>query len=159
MITCPEEVLDCLKICDEVEEELKAENIAYKRPQIGIMIETPAAVLLASELAKLVDFFSVGTNDLLQYTAALDRQNQDLGKFYNPHHKALLKSLEIIVKAAHDNGIWAGICGELGGDLSLTDYFIELGFDELSVTPGLILELREKILSSKAICQNPLVNK
>lgn len=159
MITCPEEVLDCLKICDEVEEELKAENIAYKRPQIGIMIETPAAVLLASELAKLVDFFSVGTNDLLQYTAALDRQNQDLGKFYNPHHKALLKSLEIIVKAAHDNGIWAGICGELGGDLSLTDYFIELGFDELSVTPGLILELREKILLSKAICQNPLVKK
>lgn len=159
MITSVDEVLKAKAICAEVEQELKNEGIEYKVPSLGIMIETPAAAILSDRLAKVVDFFSVGTNDLLQYTCAIDRQNQTLGDFYDPHHPALLEFLRIIAKNAHDNGIWVGICGELGGDLDLTDTFIEYGYDELSVSPSVVLPLREKVLKSKAQCKNILSSK
>ena len=159
MITSVDEVLKAKAICAEVEQELKNEGIEYKVPSLGIMIETPAAAILSDRLAKVVDFFSVGTNDLLQYTCAIDRQNQTLGDFYDPHHPALLEFLRIIAKNAHDNGIWVGICGELGGDLELTDTFIEYGYDELSVSPSVVLPLREKVLKSKAQCKNILSSK
>ena len=159
MITSVDEVLKAKAICAEVEQELKNEGIEYKVPSLGIMIETPAAAILSDRLAKVVDFFSVGTNDLLQYTCAIDRQNQTLGDFYDPHHPALLEFLRIIAKNAHDNGIWVGICGELGGDLELTDTFIEYGYDELSVSPSAVLPLREKVLKSKAQCKNILSSK
>lgn len=155
MITSVEEVRRCKEICDEVAKELSEKNIEYKYPKIGIMIETPAAVLIADKLAKEVSFFSVGTNDLMQYTCALDRQNQHLSAFYNPHHEALLIALEMIAKAAHNNNIFCGICGELGADPELTDKFIEMGFDELSVTPSSILPLRERVLKSSSQCKNP----
>lgn len=158
MITSVKEIEWSKEVMAEVEAELKKEGIEYRVPSIGIMIETPAAAIISDKLAKHVDFFSVGTNDLTQYTLAIDRQNLDLGVFYDAHHDAILELLRIIAKSAHDNGIWCGICGELGGDLSLTDTFIEMGYDELSVTPGQILPLREKILKSKAICQNELHN-
>lgn len=159
MITSVDEVLKAKEICREVELELKNDGLEYKIPSLGIMIETPAAAILSGELAKEVDFFSVGTNDLLQYTCAIDRQNQTLVDFYDPHHPALLEFLRIIAKNAHENGIWVGICGELGGDLTLTDTFIEYGFDELSVSPSVVLQLREKVIKSKAICKNPMQNK
>ena len=159
MITSVDEVLKAKAICAEVEQELKNEGIEYKVPSLGIMIETPAAAILSDRLAKVVDFFSVGTNDLLQYTCAIDRQNQTLSDFYDPHHPALLEFLRIIAKNAHDNGIWVGICGELGGDLELTDTFIEYGYDELSVSPSVVLPLREKVLKSKAQCKNILSSK
>ena len=125
--------------------ELAAEQIPYKDVEEGIMIETPAAVMISDELAKLVDFFSIGTNDLTQYTLALDRQNAKLEPFYNPHHKAVLKMIRMVVENGHKAGIWVGICGELGADPLLTEEFVKMGVDELSVAPSEILRLRRKI--------------
>lgn len=158
MVTRLKEVLQAKALCDEVEAELKAEGIEYKKPKIGIMIETPAAAVLSEILAKEVDFFSIGTNDLTQYTTACDRQNQNLGDFYDPHHEAVMELLRIIAANAHKAGIPVGICGELAADPTLTDTFIEMGFDELSVSPGSILALRERVRASEAECANELVN-
>ena len=131
--------------------ELAAEGIPYNPDtELGIMIETPASVLVAPELAKLVDFFSVGTNDLTQYTLACDRQANDLGKFYDPHHPAVLRALKMATDAAHAAGIWIGICGELGADLDLLPTFLAIGIDELSVSPSSVLPLRAAIRQSIA---------
>ena len=131
--------------------ELTAEGIPFDpETEIGIMIETPSSVFIAEDLAKYVDFFSVGTNDLTQYTLACDRQANDLGKFYDPHHPAVLRALKMAADAAHNAGIWIGICGELGADLSLLPTFLALGIDELSVTPNAVLPLRAAIRKSIA---------
>ena len=131
--------------------ELDKEGIPYnKDTEIGIMIETPASVLIADSLAEEVDFFSVGTNDLTQYTLACDRQCNDLGKFYDPHHPAVLRALKMVADAAHNAGIWVGICGELGADISLLPTFLAMGIDELSVTPSAVLPLRAAIRKSIA---------
>lgn len=158
MVTRLKEVEQAKAICAEVENELKAEKLEYAIPKIGIMIETPAAAILSAELALHVDFFSIGTNDLTQYTTACDRQNKHLGDFFDPHHEAVLELLRLIAINAHKGGIPVGICGELAADLTLTDFFIQCGFDELSVSPGAVLGLRERILNSNAVCQNPLTN-
>lgn len=149
MIIDVEEIIAIKEIIKSVQMELKSEGTEYKDVEIGIMIETPASVIISDDLAKEVDFFSVGTNDLTQYTLAIDRQNQKLDSFYNPHHKAILRMLKIVVDNAHANGIWAGICGELGADLELTETFLKMGFDELSVSPSKILRLRKKIRETK----------
>lgn len=151
MVTSLWEVQKAKKICKECEKELLEANIDFKVPKIGIMIETPAAAICSDKLAKEVDFFSVGTNDLTQYTLAIDRQNENLDDFYDEHHEAILELLALIAKNAHKNGIWAGICGQLAADLSLTDTFIQMGYDELSVPANTVLKLREKIINSKAI--------
>ena len=130
---------------DEVKRELEKEQIPYKVPEQGIMIETPAAVMISDELAQMVDFFSIGTNDLTQYTLAIDRQNEKLDDFYNPHHKAIMKMIRMVVENAHKYGKWAGICGELGADLDLTEEFVAMGVDELSVAPSMVLKIRKKI--------------
>ena len=149
MIISLEEVKEIKGIVNEVKTELDDAGISYdKKIELGIMIETPAAVMVADELAEEVDFFSVGTNDLTQYTLAIDRQNDSLEKFYNSHHPAILKMLKMIVDAAHRHGAWAGICGELGADLTLTKDFLAMGFDELSVSPGRILPLRKIVLET-----------
>lgn len=145
MIISPWEVQKIKEVVAEVEGELRAEKIAYKIPEQGIMIETPAAVMMAEELAQLVDFFSIGTNDLTQYTLAIDRQNERLHMFYDAHHPAVLRMIEMTVKAGHAQGIWVGICGELGADQELTQQFLEMGLDELSVAPGAVLPIRKKI--------------
>lgn len=145
MITATEEVERIYEIVKEVEQELQQEQIPYKIPEQGIMIETPAAVMVSDELAEMVDFFSIGTNDLTQYTLAIDRQNEKLDEFYNPHHKAILKMIKIVVDNAHKCGKWAGICGELGADLTLTEEFLRMGVDELSVAPSMILKIRKQI--------------
>ncbi len=146
MIISLEEVLEIKKIVNDVKNELRREGIPFKDDvELGIMIETPAAVMVSDKLAKEVDFFSVGTNDLTQYTLAIDRQNSMLDKFYNSHHKAILRMLKIAADNAHANGAWIGICGELGADESLTETFLALGIDELSVSPSCILSLRKKI--------------
>lgn len=145
MITSTEEVEKIYDIVHEVQEELENSQIPYKVPEQGIMIETPAAVMVSDELAKMVDFFSIGTNDLTQYTLAIDRQNAKLDDFYNPHHKAILKMIQIVVDSAHKCGKWAGICGELGADLELTESFVRMGVDELSVAPSMILKIRKEI--------------
>ncbi len=145
MITSTEEVHRIYEIVNVVKEELEKEQIPYKLPEQGIMIETPAAVMISDELAEIVDFFSIGTNDLTQYTLAIDRQNEKLDDFYNPHHKAILKMIQIVVDNAHKCGKWAGICGELGADPELTEQFIHMGVDELSVAPSMILKLRKQI--------------
>lgn len=145
MITSLWEVDSIYQIVDEVEEELTREQIPFKRPEQGIMIETPAAVMLSDELAEMVDFFSIGTNDLTQYTLAIDRQNEDLDSFYDPHHKAVLRMIKMVVDNAHRCGKRVGICGELGGDLELTEKFVRMGVDGLSVAPAMILRLRENI--------------
>lgn len=145
MITATEEVERIYEIVKEVEQELQQEQIPYKIPEQGIMIETPAAVMVSDELAEMVDFFSIGTNDLTQYTLAIDRQNEKLDEFYNPHHKAILKMIKIVVENAHKCGKWAGICGELGADLTLTEEFLRMGVDELSVAPSMILKIRKQI--------------
>lgn len=145
MITSTEEVHQIYEIVNEVKEELEKEQIPYKLPEQGIMIETPAAVMISDELAEIVDFFSIGTNDLTQYTLAIDRQNEKLDDFYNPHHKAILKMIQMVVDNAHKYGKWAGICGELGADPELTEQFIRMGVDELSVAPSMILKLRKQI--------------
>lgn len=145
MITAVEEVQQILAIVKEVEEELKKDEIPFKIPEQGIMIETPAAVMISDELAELVDFFSIGTNDLTQYTLAIDRQNEKLDVFYNPHHKAILKMIRMVVENGHKAGIWTGICGELGADLELTEEFVRMGVDELSVAPPMVLKIRKKV--------------
>ena len=146
MVTSVWEVREAKKMCDQVRAELKKEGIPYSDDvEIGIMIETPAAAVMSDRLAKEVDFFSCGTNDLTQYTLACDRQNADLGRFYNPHHPAVLRLLKMVCDNAHKNGVWVGICGELGADLSLTETFLAIGIDELSVSPRSVLPLRQKI--------------
>lgn len=151
MITSVWEVKECKRACQSVMKELAAEGIPYTPDtELGIMIETPASVLVAPELAKLVDFFSVGTNDLTQYTLACDRQANDLGKFYDPHHPAVLRALKMATDAAHAAGIWIGICGELGADLDLLPTFLAIGIDELSVSPSSVLPLRAAIRQSIA---------
>ena len=148
MITSTEEVKKIYEIVAEVEEELKAQEIQYKIPEQGIMIETPAAAIISDKLAEMVDFFSIGTNDLTQYTLAIDRQNEKLDEFYNPHHEAILRMIQMVVDNAHKCGKWAGICGELGADPSLTRRFLAMGVDELSMSPGSILPVRKIILET-----------
>ena len=148
MITSLWEVKRIKEIVEEVKAELTAEQLEFGNPQQGIMIETPAAVMMSGELAKEVDFFSIGTNDLTQYTLAIDRQNPKLDKFYDAHHPAVLSMIRMTVENAHKAGIWAGICGELGADISLTKEFLEMGVDELSVSPGSILPIRKIILET-----------
>lgn len=150
MITSTEEVEKIYAIVAEVEEELKAQEVQYKIPEQGIMIETPAAVMISDRLAEMVDFFSIGTNDLTQYTLAIDRQNEQLDDFYNPHHEAVLRMIRMVVENAHKCGKWAGICGELGADLTLTEQFVRMGVDELSVAPSMILKLRKVVREMKA---------
>ncbi|MBO6158904.1 MAG: phosphoenolpyruvate--protein phosphotransferase [Firmicutes bacterium] len=151
MITSVWEVRECKRACAAVMKELKEEGIPFNPDtEIGIMIETPASVFMASNLAKEVDFFSVGTNDLTQYTLACDRQANDLGKFFDPHHPAVLRALKMAADAAHENGIWIGICGELGADVSLLPTFLAIGIDELSVSPSSVLPLRAEIRKSIA---------
>ena len=151
MITSVWEVKECRRACQSVMKELTAEGIPYNPDtEIGIMIETPASVFMAKDLAKLVDFFSVGTNDLTQYTLACDRQCNDLGKFFDAHHPAVLRALKMATDAAHEAGIWIGICGELGADISLLPTFLAIGIDELSVSPSAVLPLRAEIRKSIA---------
>lgn len=150
MITSTEEVEKIYAIVAEVEEELKKQEVQYKIPEQGIMIETPAAVMISDRLAEMVDFFSIGTNDLTQYTLAIDRQNEQLDDFYNPHHEAVLRMIRMVVENAHKCGRWAGICGELGADLTLTEQFVRMGVDELSVAPSMILKLRKVVREMKA---------
>ena len=146
MIIAVEEVLEIKEIMKEVQEELREEKIPFKENiEIGIMIETPASVMISDELAKEVDFFSVGTNDLTQYTLAIDRQNQKLDRFYNAHHKAVLRMIKLAADNAHAHGKWIGICGELGADTSLTEEFLRMGIDELSVPPSMVLEVRKRV--------------
>ena len=148
MIISVEEVRKARKILREVQAELKYAGVPFDpKMEVGIMIETPAAALISAELAKEVDFFSIGTNDLSQYTLAIDRQNQRLEPFFDAHHPAILRLIEMTVQGAHAAGIWCGVCGELGADLSLTKEFIRMGMDELSVSPASILPLRKKIRS------------
>lgn len=160
MIASVWEVKECRRACQRVMDELTAEGIPFNPDtELGIMIETPAAVLIADELAPLVDFFSVGTNDLTQYTLACDRQCNDLGKFFDPHHPALLRALKMTADAAHKAGIWVGICGELAADLAMLPTFLAIGIDELSVTPTAVLPLRAAIRKSIAkTCTLDLLN-
>ena len=146
MLTSVWEVREAKRMCEEVKRDLKHEGIPYSDDvKIGVMIETPAAAMISDRLAKEVDFFSIGTNDLTQYTLACDRQNNDLGRFYNPHHPAVLRLIQMVTENAHKNGIWVGICGELGADLTLTETFLAIGVDELSVTPRAVLPLRNAV--------------
>lgn len=148
MITSLWEIKRIKEIAEEVKAELKKQNMEFRVPEQGIMIETPAAVMVSADLAEEVDFFSIGTNDLTQYTLAVDRQNPKLDEFYDPHHPAVLSMIRMTVENAHRAGIWAGICGELGADLSLTKEFLAMGVDELSVSPGRILPIRKIVLET-----------
>lgn len=148
MITSVQEVRQIKKIVEEVKQELTSQGVEFGNPEQGIMIETPAAAIISDNLAKEVDFFSIGTNDLSQYTMAIDRQNPQLDPFLDPHHPAVLRMISMVVENAHKAGIWAGICGELGADQSLTKEFLAMGVDELSVSPGSILPLRKIILET-----------
>ena len=146
MVTSVWEVKEAKKMCRQVMDELTKEGIPFdENVQLGIMIETPAAAVMSDRLAKEVDFFSCGTNDLTQYTLACDRHNNDLGRFFNPHHPAVLRLLKMVTDNAHKNGVWVGICGELGADLELTETFLSIGIDELSVSPRSVLPLRKKV--------------
>ena len=145
MITSVWEVQKCIDMCQLVKAELKAQEIPFKDCPLGIMIETPAAVLIADELAELVDFFSIGTNDLTQYTLAIDRQNQHLERFFDAHHPAVLKAIRMTIEAGHRHNTWVGICGELGADPELTEDFVKWGIDELSMSPSAILPVRRII--------------
>ena len=148
MVTSVWEVRETKKLIESVKKELHEEGIPYSdHVEIGVMIETPAAAIISDRLAKEVDFFSCGTNDLTQYTLACDRQNNDLGRFYDPHHLSVVRLLKLVVENAHKNGVWVGICGELGADLEMTETFLAIGVDELSVTPRAVLPLRNKIRS------------
>ena len=149
MIASEWEIVKILEIIDEVKAELDSEGIAYsKNIELGCMIETPAAAVISDILSKHLDFFSIGTNDLTQYTLAADRQNPDIGKFCDTHHVAILRLINMIVQNAHKNGTWVGICGELGADLELTEAFLAIGVDELSVTPSAILPIRKKVIET-----------
>lgn len=145
MIISVEEVRKTQELVQEVQKELEDNQIPCRLPEQGIMIETPAAVMVSDELAELVDFFSIGTNDLTQYTLAVDRQNGKLEDFYQPHHKAILRMIQMVVENAHKRGIWVGICGELAADLELTEVFLRMGVDELSMAPSMILKVREEV--------------
>lgn len=149
MIISVKEVDEILEIVEEVKKELREEEIAMGEAELGIMIETPAAVMVSDELAKKVDFFSIGTNDLTQYTLAIDRGNAKLDRYYDAHHPGVLRMIQMTVESAHKHGIWAGICGELASDLELTETFLAMGVDELSVSPSEILGLRKKIRETK----------
>lgn len=148
MITSVGEVHRIKEIMEEVKQELDSQQIAYGDVMQGVMIETPAAVMISEELAKEVDFFSIGTNDLTQYTLAIDRQNPKLDAFYDAHHPAVLRMIRMTVENAHKAGIWCGICGELGADTTLTEQFLRMGVDELSVSPGRVLPIRKIIRES-----------
>lgn len=148
MITSVQEVRKIKEIVEEVKAELTSQGVEFGNPEQGIMIETPAAAIISDDLAKEVDFFSIGTNDLSQYTMAIDRQNPQLDLFFDPHHPAVLRMISLVMENAHKAGIWAGICGELGADQSLTKEFLVMGVDELSVSPGSILPLRKIILET-----------
>ena len=148
MITSVKEVHRIKEIVEEVKAELTEQGIEFAIPEQGIMIETPAAAMVSDELAKEVDFFSVGTNDLTQYTLAIDRQNTKLDEFYDAHHPAVLRMISMVAENAHKAGIWAGICGELGADTTLTQEFLAMGIDELSVSPGSILPIRKIVLET-----------
>ena len=147
MIISVWEVQTVKEILEKIKEELRAEGKEIGEIEFGIMIETPASVIIADELAKEVDFFSIGTNDLTQYTLAIDRQNAKLDMFYNAHHPAILRMIKMVVDAAHKEGIWAGICGELGADTTLTEEFVNMGVDELSVSPAMVLPVRNKVVN------------
>ena len=151
MITSVKEVLEIKNILLQTAQELETQGIPYKIPEQGIMIETPASVMISDELAKEVSFFSIGTNDLSQYVMAIDRQNQDLDDFFDTYHPAVMKMIEITVENAHKNGIWAGICGELAADLNVTERLLKIGVDELSVSPGRLLSVRKKIRETNII--------
>ena len=156
MVTSVWEVKEAKKMCELVKKELKAEGIPYSdEVDVGIMIETPAAAIISDRLAKIVDFFSIGTNDLTQYTLACDRQNNDLGRFFNAHHPAVLRLIKMVAANAHKEGIWCGICGELGADLELTETFLSIGVDELSVSPRAVLPLRQKIRETNVAAVKP----
>lgn len=143
MITSTEEVAAIHKITEEIKAELEKEGLPFGIPEQGIMVETPAAVMISDELAEMVDFFSIGTNDLTQYTLAADRQNEKMDALYDPHHKAILRMIKLVVDNAHKAGIWVGICGELGSDLDLVGEFLRMGVDELSVAPSTVLKIRQ----------------
>ncbi|MBQ3022367.1 MAG: phosphoenolpyruvate--protein phosphotransferase [Clostridia bacterium] len=145
MITSLKEVCDVKRMVYQTAAELESQNINYKIPEMGIMIETPAAVMISDELAKEVDFFSIGTNDLSQYSMAIDRQNEELDEFFDPYHKAIIRMIDITTQNAHKAGIWVGICGELAADTDLTQTFLSIGVDELSVSPSRLLPVRKKI--------------
>ena len=146
MITSVSELSEILAICDEVKEELTAENLSYSDDiELGIMIETPAAAVISDKLAPMVDFFSVGTNDLTQYTLACDRQNPHIERFCDTHHEAILRLIEMSAKNAHEHGAWIGICGELAADITLTETFLKMGIDELSVSPTFVLKVRDTV--------------
>ncbi len=145
MITSAEEVRSIYEIVAETQKELEKAEVPYKVPEQGIMIETPAAVMISDELAEMVDFFSIGTNDQTQYTLAIDRQNEKLDDFYKPHHKAILRMIKMVVDNSHKCGKWTGICGELGADTLLTEEFINMGVDELSVSPSMVLKVRQRV--------------
>ena len=145
MVISEWEVIKVKEMLIEEEEKLVTQNIAVGKYEFGIMVETPAAALIAEDLAKHVDFFSIGTNDLMQYTTAIDRQNQKLDKFYDAHHPAVMKLIEMVAKAGRENGVWTAICGELGADITLTKTFIDYGIDELSVSPSCLLSIRKVI--------------
>ena len=145
MIISVDEVKMIKEITEEVKNELKAGGVTFNDVEQGIMIETPAAALISDELAKEVDFFSIGTNDLTQYTLAIDRQNSKIDDFFNPHHPAVLRMIKMVIDNAHKNNIWVGICGELGADTDLTPVFLKMGIDDLSVSPSAILKVRKKI--------------
>lgn len=148
MITSVSEVRRIKEIAEEVKEELREQGVLFGEPEQGVMIETPAAVMVSDMLAPEVDFFSIGTNDLTQYTLAIDRQNTKLDDFYDPHHPAVLRMISMVVENAHKAGIWAGICGELGADQTLTREFLAMGVDELSVSPGSILPIRKIVIET-----------
>ena len=147
MIISVKELMEAKSILQEAKEELKEEGVPYQNIEVGVMIETPAAVMISEELGKEVDFFSIGTNDLTQYTLAIDRQNPKLESFYDSHHPAILAMIQMTIDNGHKNGAWVGICGELASDLRLTETFLKMGIDELSVSPACVLPLREKIRS------------
>ena len=158
MVTSVWEVRETKKLIESVKKELDAEGLPYSdHVEIGIMIETPAAAVLSDRLAKEVDFFSCGTNDLTQYTLACDRQNNDLGRFYDPHHLSVVRLLKMVVENAHKNGVWVGICGELGADLEMTETFLAIGVDELSVTPRAVLPLRNKVRNTNVAETAPAI--
>lgn len=146
MISSVEEVKECKRICEEVKEELRSKNIAYSdNVELGIMIETPASAIISDLLAEHVDFFSIGTNDLTQFTLAVDRQNAEVGRFLNPYHKAVIRLIEMTVNNAHKAGIWVGVCGELAADEGFTHELVRIGVDEISAVPSSILMLRARI--------------
>ena len=147
MIIAVDEVRKIKQILKEVKDELREQGIPFKDVEIGVMIETPAAVMVSEQLAQEVDFFSIGTNDLTQYTLAIDRQNPKLDEFYDAHHPAVLKLIQMAIENGHKGGAWVGICGELGADLELTETFLRMGVDELSVSPTFVLPIRNRVRS------------